>query len=271
MAGISAAAAMRLAWTRALDMAFPPTCLACETATAEPHGLCAACWREAPFLSGRVCACCGAPAMAEAPGEREPWTERRCRQCAETPRNWRFGRAAARYHGVARRMILQLKHADRTAAALPMAAWMARAGADLFSPQAALDDGPAWLVPTPLHWRRRAVRRFNQAAELARRLSDRLEIPAAALLSRSRPTESQDGRTREQRAVNVAGAFRVSDAARGRVAGARVILIDDVLTTGATLAEATRVLQDAGAAAVDVLVFARVTRPAFDENVVEPI
>lgn len=252
----------------ALDLVFPPSCLVCEAATAEPGGLCAACWVETPFLSGRVCARCGAPAL-ETPEAAPDWRALVCADCAEDPPPmeipWRYGRAAARYDAAARRLVLQLKHADRTAAARPMAAWMARAAGPLLQDPAL--GPPPLLTPVPLHWSRRLARRSNQSAELARRLAALTGAPLALdALRRPRRAPSQRGRSREARRENVAGAFAVSRRWRGRLEGRRVLLVDDVMTTGATLAEATRALGAAGAGPVDVLVFARAGRRREDQD-----
>jgi ComF family protein len=229
-----------------LDLLYPPACAACGAETAARTGLCAPCFRESGFISGPICARCGAPGLDL------------CDACAHAPPAWDRGRAVALYEGAARRIVLALKHGDRIDVARTVAPWLLRAGGTLVA-EADL------VAPVPLHWTRLLTRRFNQSAELARaltRAADRPETLAADLLTRIRRTPSQDGRTRAGRLANVAGAFMVSKRWRGRVAGRRVLLIDDVMTTGATLSACAEALRGAGAAGVDVITLSRVARDA---------
>lgn len=236
----------------ALDLLFPPRCIACREPTDMAHGLCPACWRETPFVAGPVCGACGVP-VPEGPAGGLPGALR-CTACLERPRAWDRGRAALLYDGTARSLVLALKHGDRLELARPLSAWMARAGAEL------LAEGPV-LVPVPLHWRRLLARRANQSAELARAIARGAGLRMApGLLRRIRATGSQEGRDRAAREAGVRGAFAVPARARGAVAGGRFLLVDDVMTSGATLSEAAVTLKAAGAAAVDVLVAARVAR-----------
>jgi ComF family protein len=145
-----------------------------------------------------------------------------------------------------------LKYHDRTDLAPSMGRWMARAGKEL------LDDADL-LVPVPLHWRRGFSRRFNQSGALARAIQRHSHVAVSRdALRRIRPTEHQIGLSRSERAANVQGAFQVDKARRAEIQGRRVILIDDVLTSGATVDACARALLRAKAAQVDVLVFARV-------------
>ena len=161
-------------------------------------------------------------------------------------------RAAVRYDEVARTLVHGLKYQDRTDFAPIMGRWMARAGHELL-------DGADMLIPVPLHCRRAWHRRFNQSGALGRVIQDTSGVKLRGeLLKRVRATEQQVGLSRAQRASNVQGAFEVSRERRGEVAGRRVVLIDDVLTSGATLDACARALLRAKAAQVDVLVFARV-------------
>ena len=160
-----------------------------------------------------------------------------------------------RYDDGARALLLGFKHSDRTDRAPALARWMARAGAEL------LEQADV-IVPVPLHRWRLLQRRFNQSALLAHELGRLAGKPVAAhLLRRKRNTPSQGALTRAQREDNVTGAFRLRTGQAARVAGRRVLLIDDVLTTGATVTACARVLLRAGAAAVDVLTVAHVIRP----------
>ena len=161
-------------------------------------------------------------------------------------------RAAVAYSGVARQMVQGLKYQDRTDLAPWMARWMVRAGAELIA------DADV-VVPVPLHWRRFFKRKFNQSAELARavsQLSGVVFVPSA--MRRVKPTRQQVGLERKDREENVRAAFRVPNEAEIEIAGRRVLLVDDVYTTGATLRAATKALKKGGAGAVDVLTFARV-------------
>lgn len=169
-------------------------------------------------------------------------------------------RAAVAYSGVARRMVQSLKYADRTDLAPWMAGWMVRAGADL------LADADV-VLPVPLHWRRFFLRRFNQSAELARAiaaLSGKPFEPTA--LRRVKMTAQQVGLAREERHNNVRTAFRVPPEHGAVIRGRRILLVDDVYTTGATIFSATKALKRSGAAAVDVLTFARVLPGDIDED-----
>jgi ComF family protein len=169
-----------------------------------------------------------------------------------------YGRARAvvRYEDVARDLVHRLKYGDRLDLATSMGRWMARAGRDL------LADADA-LVPVPLHWRRLWGRRFNQAAVLAKAAASHSGLPVlAGVLKRMRATSQQVGLSRSARAVNVQGAFAVTQDGKAAVYGKRLLLVDDVLTSGATVDACARTLLRAGARNVDVLVFARVVAAA---------
>lgn len=231
-----------------VDAVFPPRCLACPSPTAVAHGLCGACWRETHFISGATCRRCGVPL----PGE--GGADDACDSCLRHPPAWDRGAAALVYGGAGRRMVLALKHGDRLDTVRPLAGWMTAAGRDLVR-EADL------IAPVPLHWRRLVKRRYNQSAELARPIARAAERPLVAdLLVRRRATAPQSG-DREVRAENQARAFALGP--RRSVAGKRVLLVDDVLTTGATLSGCAEVLRASGAVGVDVLVLARV---AFGEG-----
>jgi ComF family protein len=236
--------------TTLIDTIYPPRCLACTVATDQPHGLCPACWRDTHFIAGTTCRSCGVPLIGEAGAEDV------CEGCLRHPPAWDRGAAAILYAGAGRRMVLALKHGDRLDMVRPLAGWMAAAGRDIL---AAADV----IAPVPLHWRRLLGRRYNQSAELARRLgkiSGRTVVPD--LLLRHRATTPQDG-SRAARAANQAGAFAVNPRRAAGVASTAVVLVDDVLTSGATLSACADCLRAAGAARVDVLALARV---AFEDS-----
>jgi ComF family protein len=229
-----------------VDLLYPPRCLACPAATEAPHGLCPACWRDTHFIAGAACAKCGTPLMGEA-GPSDV-----CEGCRLHPPAWDRGAAAAVYVGAARRVVLALKHGDRLDTVGPLAGWMAAAGRELLA-EADL------IAPTPLHWRRLLMRRYNQSAELAKRLGRTAGRRVAVdLLTRTRATIPQEGMDRAARAANQAGAFAVGRRWRAELPGKAVLLVDDVLTSGATLSACADCLRAAGAARIDVLALARV-------------
>jgi ComF family protein len=233
----------------AIHFLYPPQCLTCGAESSADFALCGACWREAPFISGLVCDCCGIPLPGESQGD-----DVLCDDCIAAPRPWQKGRAALMYDGTARRMVLALKHGDRHELVKPMAKWMAQAGRDLITPE-------TLIVPVPLHPRRLFSRRFNQSALLAAHIA---QISGAEqcpdMLLRARNTQMQEGMTREERFENQKSAFSIQPKHQPRLANRPVLLIDDVMTSGATLAGCSEACRCAGAKAVNVLVLARVAR-----------
>ena len=228
-----------------LDVALPPLCPACREPVRDT-ALCPACWAKLSFIAPPYCERLGIP-FAYDPGPGMLSME----AIADPPAYGR-ARAAVRYDDVARALVHALKYGDRLDLAPTMGRWIANAGRGLLS------DADA-LVPVPLHWRRLWMRRFNQSARLAEVISATSGVPVAYdALRRVRATAQQVGLSRAQRAENVQGAFRVAPDARSDVAGRRLVLVDDVLTTGATLDACARALLRAGARSVDVLIFARV-------------
>lgn len=237
--------------TGGLDLLLPPRCLACGVEVAGQARLCAPCWRGLAFIGPPQCRSCGYPlphAMPEAP---------LCGACATSPPPYERARAALRYDEGSRRLILAFKHADRTDIGPLLGQWLAKAGE-------ALCAGADVVVPVPLHRWRLLRRGYNQAALLAREVARSAALPFVPdLLVRARATASQQGLGARARQANVSErAFGVHPWHRRRLAGRRALLIDDVLTTGATVGACTRVLLRGGAAAVDVLTLARVTHDA---------
>ncbi len=212
---------------------------------------CGDCFRQLTQVTAPFCTSCGVPFIHA--GQAGPGGV--CPACLARPPAFAAARAALRYDEGAQRLLLPFKHADRPELALPLAAMMARAGAELLG-RAEL------LVPVPLHWRRLVARRYNQAALLARRLASLSGVPCIPdLLRRPRATPPLGDRGAAERAALLEGAFRLTPAGARRVAGLRVLLVDDVMTSGATADACARALLAAGAGAVDVLAAARVPDP----------
>ena len=232
------------------DLVLPPACPVCRVRLGSACGLCADCWQGVRFLERPWCERLGTPlpidlgsGILSAPAVANPPAFARAR-------------SAVSYEGPVPDLVHALKYADRTDLAPMLGAWMARAAHEL------VDDADM-LVPVPLHWGRLASRRFNQAALLAQQVGRLTGLPVdTRLLLRTRRTPRQVGLGREDRERNMRGAFVVPDTRKAALAGRRPILVDDVLTTGATLEAATRALLAAGAAAVDVLTLARVVAPS---------
>jgi ComF family protein len=233
----------------ALDVALPPLCPACREPLGDGTGLCAACWSKLSLIEPPYCARLGIPFTYD------PGPGLLSMEAIANPPAYDRARAAVRYDDVARALVLSFKYGDRLDLASMMGRWMARAGSELVSEADA-------LLPVPLHWRRLWARRFNQSAVLARTIADICGVPVIdSVLRRVRATPQQVGLSKTERADNVQGAFRVPADRKAEVAGRRLVLIDDVLTSGATVDTCARALLRAGAAHVDVLVFARVVAP----------
>ena len=225
-----------------LDMVFPPQSIDGQPTLA--GGLSAAAWSRIHWLDGPVCDGCGVPFDYE--------IGVRCAACLARPRAFDRARAACLYDETSREPILKLKHADRTDLAPLFARWLSRAARDLLAQADA-------VAPVPLHPARLLSRRYNQAAEIARplaRWAGVAYLPDA--LVRRRATGTQGGKSGSGRRRNVAGAFEVPPRRAAQVAGKRILLVDDVLTTGATAEGCARALKSAGALRVDVAVVARV-------------
>ncbi len=240
---------VRAAARFAIDVALPPLCPSCREPVGDGAGLCAACWSKLSLIEPPYCARLGIPFTYD------PGPAFLSMEAIANPPAYDRARAAVRYDEVARALVHSFKYSDRLDLAPMMGRWMARAGRELLSEA----DG---LVPVPLHWRRLWARRFNQSAALAGAISDISGVPVLhGALRRVKSTPQQVGLSKNQRADNVQGAFQVLPAQKADVKGRRLILIDDVLTSGATVDTCARALLRAGAGHVDVLVFARVVAP----------
>jgi len=252
----SITAPLRAAWTAGrhalaraarltLDIALPTLCVSCREPV-DGEGVCVACWARLSFIERPYCPRLGIPFVYD------PGPDMLSMEAIASPPAYQRARAAVRYDDVARTLVHALKYQDRTDLAPAMGRWMARAGAELLT-------GADMLVPVPLHWRRAWRRRYNQSGALARIIARQSGVRVCGeVLRRVRATEQQIGLSRTQRATNVQGAFQVSPDRQVEIQGRRIVLIDDVLTSGATLDACARALLRAKAAQVDVLVFARV-------------
>ena len=228
-----------------LDIALPTLCVACREPVAG-EGVCAECWSKLSFIAKPYCPRLGIPFVYD------PGPELLSMEAIARPPAYQRARAAVRYDEVAKTLVHALKYQDRTDLAPIMGRWMARAGHELL-------DGADLLIPVPLHWGRAWRRRYNQSGALARIIGRDSGVPLRGdLLQRVRATEQQVGLSRAQRASNVQGAFAVAEARKAEMTGKKVVLIDDVLTSGATVDACARALLRAKASQVDVLVFARV-------------
>ncbi len=241
---------LQAAGRAAVGLVYPPSCSACGAATGEPHALCAGCWRGLRFIERPYCERLGTPfAVDHGAPLLSP-------AAIADPPVFDRARAVAHYDDTARALVHRLKYGDRPDLARALGRMMATAGAELL-PAADV------IVPVPLHRLRLWRRRFNQAMALARMVAAASGRPCDPfLLARVKRTDAQVGLTKAQRRENLQGAFRVPAEARAKLAGKRVLLVDDVLTTGATANACSRALIRGGAAAVDVLAFARVVTEA---------
>jgi len=235
---------------RAIDAILPPRCLNCDEIVERNGTLCSSCWEAVDFIAPPYCVRCGLPF------EFETHRESVCGACSAEPPDFDRARSVMRYGDRSRGLVLRFKHADRTEGAAAFANWMARAGGEL------LTDCDL-IVPVPLHWARLFKRRYNQAALMVNALGELTGAKVdSGLLLRVKATPSQGRLSRAGRERNVASAFRVRPSKANWLRGRRVLLVDDVLTTGATVSACSRALKRAGAAGVDVLILARVSRPS---------
>jgi ComF family protein len=231
--------------SRVVDFLLPPRCLSCHEPVESQGVVCQACWADIDFISDPFCESCGLPF------EYDYDEAMQCVACVTSPPHFSVARAAVVYKGTGKKLILSFKHGDATHAAPLIAKWMQRAGRSLI-------ENTDLIIPVPLHWSRLIKRRYNQAALLAHALSKETGVATDPLiLKRIKATKSQGLFRKGERLANVKGAFTV-DEKRTALKNKRILLIDDVFTTGATVNACAKTLLKAKAADVKVLAFAYV-------------
>lgn len=239
------------AFQTALQVVYPARCTLCGCHVESDFGLCGPCWRDTPFIAGLVCDTCGVPLPGESGGHAE-----HCDDCLSVARPWSRGRSALVYHENGRKLVLALKHGDRHDVVHPAALWMARAAQPLLTRS-------TLIAPVPLHWLRMLKRRFNQSALLAQALARETTLPVCPdLLIRPKHTRPLKGMGAEERHAMLDGAIRVHPKRRSELIGRTVLLVDDVMTSGATLSAAAQACFSAGAQDVRILTLARTAKDA---------
>lgn len=224
----------------------------CDAKTESDFGLCGPCWAKTPFIDGLCCDGCGAPL----PGEDAPDAGVLCDDCMVIARPWSKGRAAMVYKDKARRLVLSLKHGDRTDLVRAVGPWMMKAATPLMTPE-------TLVVPIPLHRFRLLRRKFNQAALLAVRVAQLADVGCCVDgLVRTKRTAPLEGHSRDQRFETLSGAIAANQKRLSQIKGRKILLVDDVMTSGATFAAATEACFAAGANDVCVLALARVVKDA---------
>lgn len=230
------------------ELLVPGTCIICDAAVEEQGGCCAKCWPQINFITEPRCPVMGIPFSVDL------GAGILSAEAIANPPPFERLRAAVLYDELSRQLVSRFKYSDHPEYARWFARWMISAGKEL------LEDNPL-IVPVPLHRSRLFSRRFNQSAEIARQIAKQMNVKQRykpELLTRIRATKQQVGLSETGRERNVNGAFKVSPSAQMKIRGERILLIDDVYTTGATSRAASRALLRAGAEAVNVLVFAKV-------------
>lgn len=231
-----------------LKILYPPRCINCGVMVETDFGLCGKCWRDTPFIEGLCCDLCGTPL----PGQ--SCETEYCDDCLSALRPWTRGRAVFRYGDIGRKLVLALKHGDRQEIARPAGLWLERAARPILIEKMI-------IAPIPLHWTRMIKRRFNQSALLARELARNTGLPYCPdLLVRNVRTRSLEGQRHEARFETVSGSIMPHPGRRHRMTGRSVLLVDDVMTSGATMTSAAEACLAAGARDVFSLVLARVAK-----------
>lgn len=241
--------ALRRGTDSLVKIIYPSLCISCFEETDSKNGLCAKCWIDTFFITGAICDCCALPLIGE-----EEDQILLCDACVENPPSWKKGRSSISYSGAGRRILLSLKHGDKLAVVEPIANWMIKSGKDIL-------HSNTLIVPVPLHWTRLIKRKYNQAALLSNQISWRTKITTIPdVLIRIKATKMQKKISYEERYINQSNAFSINKRYSAKVKNRNIVLIDDVLTTGATLNACAKVCYDGGAKSVNILVFARVAR-----------
>ena len=234
----------------ALRLVYPPRCLTCSAMVDSDFGLCGSCWRDTQFIGGTVCDGCGVPLQ----GLEDASAQVHCDECLTIARPWAHGRSAILYNDNGRKLVLGLKHGDRHDVVRPAALWMAAVARAIVRPD-------MLIAPVPLHWTRLLKRRYNQSALLAQALAKQLGLECCPdALIRPKRTQSLDGMGRDARFTSLQDAIRPHPKRRDKIAGRPVLLVDDVMTSGATLAASTEACYAAGVQHVCVVTLARVAK-----------
>lgn len=231
-----------------VDTLYPATCLSCDTAIEGGVGLCGACWLSSPFISGLVCETCGTPLVGTS--HRKEF----CDACLEHPRPWAAARGVFLYEDRARKLVWDLKYADRPEVAKAAGKWLLSAGREIFP------DTPV-IIPVPLHWTRLLKRKYNQSELLARALAEAggfIELPNG--LKRIKRTPKLFGLDKAERDTWMQGAIRVRQEQIENIEDQNIVLVDDVMTTGATLCAATEACFAVGARSVSAVFLARASK-----------
>jgi ComF family protein len=231
-----------------LDFILPPQCINCHVPVFQQGGLCASCWEKISFISKPHCISCGFPFNIQIENENI------CGPCARKKPLVAKARAAIYYNEASKPLILRFKHGDALHIAPLFAEWLYQAGHELF-------QQAEYLAPIPLHWSRLIYRGYNQAALLSQKLSKKVKISHLPdLLERKRRTPSQGNLTPKEREKNVFNAFKLNKKYKQLIHNKHILLIDDVLTSGATARACAMVLKKSGAKQVDILTLARVIK-----------
>ena len=235
----------------AIRMLYPPQCIMCREQLQSENALCGSCWRDMPFKTDCACVRRGASLIGVTETEGAE-----CDDCIQNPPPWAEGRAVFRYQGLARKMILELKHGDRPELAAPAAAWMAQTAADILTEK-------SLIIPIPVHWQRFLQRKYNQTEVLAKHVATHSGAELKTdILRRPRKTVPLKEVNRSERFSILENAFEINADKVQEMKEQNIVLIDDVMTSGATLSAAAKTLQRAGAGDISVLVLARVTENA---------
>lgn len=237
-----------------LDLIFPPRCPSCGIRTLHQHTLCGDCWQKLHFIADNSCQKCSY-VFAEPAAH-----PRLCLRCIKTSPTYDQVTAVLKYDEISRDLLLRFKHGDRLDLALPIARMMATQFLQRFGAQ---QQTCLVIMPIPLHWTRFFKRRYNQAALLARHIAHHLEAAGQnvslqmSTLQRIRSTKSQGKFSRHKRFRNLQGAFSIKPKHRNALQNAHILLIDDVMTSGATVETCARILKKQGTKRIDILIFAR--------------